>query len=72
MRRVLKRRVKRSVLVTTKTQDAFRGVLWDWDRDACVLRNAEQMTNATADRPFVPVDGELVILVADVAYVQCL
>lgn len=67
MRRVLRDRVRQQALVTLKTGEAFAGVLWDWDRECFVLRNASQLVAGEAP---VPADGELVFLAADVAYVQ--
>jgi small nuclear ribonucleoprotein (snRNP)-like protein len=63
-------RIRSRVLVSLKTGDAFEGVLWDADRQAFVLRNAAQI-GAPGTAP-AAVDGELVVLVADVAYVQVL
>lgn len=69
MKRVLKSRLRRRVLVSTKTGDAFRGIWFDGDREAIVLRDAEHIQPNT-DKQFVPADGEIVILMADVAYMQ--
>lgn len=68
MNRVLRSRVLRTAIVTLKAGSSFRGVLFAHDREALVLRNVE-LLDATADRP-TPVDGELVVLLADVHYLQ--
>lgn len=70
---VLNNRIRARVIVTTKRGDAFSGVLWEADKSAIVLRNAEQLTESTNPDPIAaPVDGELVVLSADVAYLQVL
>lgn len=66
--RVLKVRQCRQVVVTLQAGATFEGVLFDFDRDALVLRNVTHLVQG-ADRP-VPVDGELVVLAADVLFVQ--
>jgi small nuclear ribonucleoprotein (snRNP)-like protein len=70
MNRVVRNRIRAKVLVTTKTGAAFEGVLWDFDRVALVLRNTVQLQAGAS--PAVPVDGELVVFVADVAHMQIL
>jgi small nuclear ribonucleoprotein (snRNP)-like protein len=67
VRRVLRDRVRQRAIVTLKTGDTFDGVLWAWDREAFVLRNAAVV--AAGEQPTV-VDGELVVLAADVSFVQ--
>lgn len=66
MRRVLRDRVRQHVVVTLKSGDTFAGVLWEWDRECFVLRNAA----AVAPEGSVPADGELVFLAAEVSYLQ--
>ena len=68
MNNVLKRRMRAKVLVTTKSHGSFEGVLWDVDREALVLRQAVQIGDNA--KPVAAVDGELLIFVADVAYIQ--
>lgn len=67
--RVLRSRLRRRVLVTLHSGEAFDGVLFDADRQALVLRNASQVGVANRGTP-VPVDGEVVVLLEDVAYLQ--
>ncbi len=65
---VLRDRVRYKAIVTTKAGSTFEGVLYDLDRDAVVLRNVVHLVQG-ADQP-TPVDGELLILAADVLFMQ--
>lgn len=67
--RVLKSRVRDRVIVTLKDGSGFRGVLWDADRTSIVLRRTEAL-GIGAQGADVAVDGELLILLADVAYIN--
>lgn len=67
--RVLDERLRRRVIVTLKSGAAFGGVLFDGDAAAWVLREAAAI-GAGEHRSNLIVDGELVVLVADIAYVQ--
>lgn len=67
--RVLRSRFRQQCLVSLKTGDSFLGVLVDADNHALVLRNAEAV-GARDDKTNAPVDGEIIILLADVAFVQ--
>lgn len=67
MRRVLKQRMRLGVIVTLKSKAAFSGVLFDHDDQAIVLRNVECLTNSAQP---TPVDGELIVFVADVDTLQ--
>lgn len=62
---VLKRRARQQWVVTLKDGTGFRGVLSDHDRRTIVLSDAEHIGDAR-----VPVDGEVVILLADMKYAQ--
>ena len=66
MNQVIKKRLHYRVLVTLKDGTAFEGVLWESDKQALILRDA----NAVQGARQVPVDGELLVLWADVSYVQ--
>lgn len=68
--RIVRNHRRKSVLVTLKSGEAFRGVLFDADRDAMVLRSAHTIIGDGTDRLPVGIDGELVILRPDVAYMQ--
>lgn len=60
--------LKRQVIVNTKTDRAFRGVLWRVARwRYLVLKNAEMLRGR--DEP-VPIDGEVVIERANVDFIQ--
>lgn len=69
MNRVIKSRLRDKVLVTTKDGAAFAGVLFEADDKALVLRQAEAL-GAADDKSNVPLDGEVLILLADVAFIQ--
>ena len=59
----------RRVVVNTRTDRAFRGVLWRKRWGYLVLRNAELVK---AGGETVPVDGEVVIDAANVDFMQVL
>jgi small nuclear ribonucleoprotein (snRNP)-like protein len=64
-------RRRRRVLVTLKTEAAFAGVLYAVDREALVLRDAQALAFGPK-KENVPVEGELVVLRPEVAYLQVL
>lgn len=66
---VLEARLRRRVIVTLKSGPAFGGVLFDADERAWVLRDASAI-GAGEHRSNLIVDGELVVLVDEIAYVQ--
>lgn len=56
-------------MVTTKPGQTFSGVLYSHDSKALVLRDA----SAVGDGPRstdLPLDGEIIVLLPDVAYIQ--
>ena len=57
----------RRVIVNTKTDRAFRGVLWRKRRGYLVLRNAEMLRTKGET---VPMDGEVVIPAENVDFIQ--
>jgi hypothetical protein len=67
---VLRSRTRERVLVTLSTDDAFSGVLYDFDGRALVLRDAIGHGMNGDKREDVGVDGEVVMLWDDVAYLQ--
>lgn len=67
--RVLNSRLRERVIVTCKTGDAFSGVLFSHDDKALVLREARAL-GAGENRADLPLDGELIVLMPDVAYLQ--
>lgn len=66
---ILRKRVNRRLVVTLKGGQAFDGVLWSHDRQALVLRNVSVLGEGRDGDP-LPVDGEVLILLADVAFIQ--
>ncbi len=58
---------RRRALVTLKTGLVFHGLLWSADEASVVLRDAESFDAGGSPRP---VDGEAVVLVADIEFVQ--
>jgi small nuclear ribonucleoprotein (snRNP)-like protein len=67
--RIIRSRLREKFVVTTKDGAAFAGVLYATDSKALVLRQAEALA-AAEDKTNVPLDGEVIILLADVAYLQ--
>lgn len=67
--RVLSSRFRERVLVTTKSGDSFDGILYSADRHAIVLRQAAAV-GAGENRTDLPLDGELILLLPDVAWLQ--
>lgn len=64
--RVLADRERAVFIVTTKGGSAYRGVLFDFDQRCLVLRNAEALDAGGA----IPVDGELLLMWPDVAFLN--
>lgn len=62
---LLDQRLREQVVLTLKSGEAFRGVLFEADDKVWVLRSAEALG---ADTRPVSVDGELVIPATNVAY----
>lgn len=67
--RVLTSRFREQVVVTTKAGASFGGILYSADDKALVLRQANAM-RAAEDKTDIPLDGELIVLMADVAWIQ--
>ena len=67
--RVLSTRFREQVVVTTKESGSFSGILYSADPTALVLRNAEAVEQGE-NRTNLPLDGELIVLLADVAFIQ--
>lgn len=66
---VIQARVRRRVIVTLKSGQAFTGMLVEADRWALALR---EVTVVDARGDPIPVDGEVVCLAGEVDYVQML
>lgn len=58
--------VRRNVIVNTKTDESFRGVLWKIRGPLIVIRNAEIYAQGQTK----PVDGEVVIDRSNVDFIQ--
>ena len=56
-------------MVTTKTGHAFAGVLFSIDKSALVLREAQAIGEGE-NRTDLPLDGEQIVLLANVDYIQ--
>lgn len=67
--RVLTSRLRERVVVTTKTGDAFDGILYSHDDKALVLRDCRAVA-AGENKADLPLDGELIVLMGDVAWIQ--
>lgn len=67
--RVLSSRFRERVVVTTKSGEAFDGILYSADKSALVLRQAAAV-GAGENKTDLPLDGELIVLLADVAWLQ--
>lgn len=66
---VIASRVRSKVIVTLKTGQSFAGVVVEADDQAWVLRSADALGGAD-DGSDLPVDGEIILLTADIAYAQ--
>lgn len=70
MKRILRRHNRKAVLVTLKSGVAFRGVLYEIDSEAIELWSAGLVEANGSDRQPTPVDGALVFLRTEIAYLQ--
>ena len=59
--------VLKRVIVNTRTERAFRGVLWQRKREYLVLKDAELLKGKGET---VPMDGEVLIERANVDWIQ--
>lgn len=67
--RVLRSRFRERVIVTVKTGDTFGGILYSADDKALVLRETAAL-GAGERSTDLPLDGEIIVLLSDVAYIQ--
>jgi hypothetical protein len=67
--RVISSRLRERVIVTLKTGESFAGLLFSHDDKALVLRETAAL-GVGENRADLPLDGELIILIPDVAYLQ--
>lgn len=67
--RILSSRFRDRVLVTLKTGAAFDGILYSADKSAIVLRQVSAVGEGE-NKTNLPLDGELILMLADVAWLQ--
>lgn len=67
MRHLFRQRLRKQVIVTLKDDRAFGGVLFEVDPELVILRNSESLSR---DGSRVRVDGELLLLRVDIAFIQ--
>lgn len=67
--RVISSRLRERVIVTLKSGDTFAGVLFSHDDKALVLRESEAL-GAGENRTNLALDGELIVLMPDVSFIQ--
>lgn len=67
--RILTSRFRERVIVSTKSGSSFAGILYSADSKALVLREASAL-GAGERRTDLPLDGELILLLPDVDYIQ--
>lgn len=66
--RLMRRRMRETVVATMKSGTAFKGVLFEADGRSIVLRNAEAAR--PGDERLIPVDGEVLLARSDVEFLQ--
>lgn len=69
MKRLIRQRLRRRVIVTLKSGESFGGVFYEADAEAVVLRNAEAIGMGERQSNLV-VDGEVLLLRADISFLQ--
>lgn len=67
--RLLAERLCHRVIVTLKSGQSFEGVLFECDPQAWVLRDSSAI-GVGENGTNLPVDGEIVLLTAEIAYAQ--
>lgn len=67
--RVLRTRLRERVIVTTKSGESFGGILFSADDKAIVLRETAALGAGQRSTDLL-LDGEIIVLLADVAYIQ--
>lgn len=60
------RLIRREVIINTKTERTFRGVLWSRWFGVYVLKQAQMLGKGSA----IDIDGEVVILKQDIDFIQ--
>lgn len=64
----LSRREREQIVVTMKTGETFSGVLWEETEREIILRGAAGVSMDRGND--IGIDGELLVFVSDIAYVQ--
>lgn len=67
--RVLSTRLRERVFVTKKNGDTFAGVLYSIDSTALVLKDTAAVGQGE-NKADLPLDGEVIVFVADVDFIQ--
>lgn len=67
--KIITSRLRERVVVTLKTGETFGGVLYSHDSKALVLRETTAL-GAGERQTDLALDGELIVLLPDVAYIQ--
>ena len=67
--KILASRLRDRVIVTCKDATIFGGLLYSHDDRALVLRHSE-VVGAGDNSTNIPLDGEIIVLMADVSYIQ--
>ena len=67
MRHLFRQRIRHQVIVTMKDDRSFAGILFDADPELIILRNSDALHR---DGSRIHVDGELLLLRGDIAFIQ--
>lgn len=70
MKRIVREHLRKRTIATLKSGEAFGGVLYSADTEAVILRDAVLLEASATDRTSTPIDGELLVLRPDIAYLQ--
>jgi len=60
------RLIRREVIINTKSDRSFRGILWSRWFGVFVLKNAQMLGKGTA----IDMDGEVAILKSEIEFIQ--
>jgi len=60
------RLIRREVIINTKSDRSFRGILWSRWFGVFVLKNAQMLGKGTA----IQMDGEVAILKSEIEFIQ--
>ena len=59
--------VKRKVVLNTKTDKTFTGVIWEKGRDYLILKNVQMLSPREKS---IPLDGDVLVFTEDIEFVQ--